>query len=196
MILDDLVRRARPELLSVILEGNAGDREPALALVRRMLSVDRDVTPFNRAAARIPWLAPLANRMLGVKPPRYSTLWEACVNAIVFQQVSLFAASVIMRRLLLALAPPFEREAFRWAGGRDGRVGQLRNRRRRRMGADVDAGDHLTRRTRGGATARAVPPRAGSGTRRWRGSRLAAAGEAARRGSTREAASTGNARVR
>jgi DNA-3-methyladenine glycosylase II len=50
--------------------------------------------------------------MLGVKPPRYPTLWEACVNAVVFQQVSLFAASAIMRRLLLALAPPLEREGL------------------------------------------------------------------------------------
>ncbi|MBK5186980.1 MAG: DNA-3-methyladenine glycosylase 2 family protein [Gemmatimonadaceae bacterium] len=48
--------------------------------------------------------------MRGVKPPRYPTLWEACVNAIVFQQVSLLAASAIMHRLLVALATPFERE--------------------------------------------------------------------------------------
>ncbi len=104
------VTQTRPEVLTVILEGKAGDR--AHALVRRMLGVDLDLTPFNRAASRLPWLAPLANRVLGVKPPRYPTLWEACVNAIVFQQVSLFAASAIMRRLLLALAPPFEREGL------------------------------------------------------------------------------------
>jgi DNA-3-methyladenine glycosylase II len=41
--------------------------------------------------------------MAGVKPPRYPTLWEACVNAVVFQQVSLAAASTITRRLILAL---------------------------------------------------------------------------------------------
>jgi DNA-3-methyladenine glycosylase II len=40
-----------------------------------------------------------------VKPPRYPTLWEACVNAILFQQVSLHAASAIMRRLIVALSP-------------------------------------------------------------------------------------------
>jgi DNA-3-methyladenine glycosylase II len=58
----------------------------------------------------LPWLAPLAHQMRGVKPPRYPTLWEACVNAIVFQQVSLFAASAIMQRLLVALAPAFPRD--------------------------------------------------------------------------------------
>lgn len=106
------ITQTGPEVLTVTLEGNAGDGADALALVRRMLGVDRDLTPFNRAAAPIPWLAPLANRMLGVKPPRYPTLWEACVNAVVFQQVSLFAASAIMRRLLLALSPPLEREGL------------------------------------------------------------------------------------
>jgi DNA-3-methyladenine glycosylase II len=47
--------------------------------------------------------------MRGVKPPRYPTLWEACANVIVFQQVSLLAASAIMRRLITALERPVER---------------------------------------------------------------------------------------
>src|SRR5450759_44144 len=106
------VAQTRPEVFTVILEGSPGEHAHALALVRRMLGVDRDLTSFNRAAKRIPWLAPLADRMRGVKPPRYSTLWEACVNAIVFQQLSLFAASAIMRRLLHALAAPLEREGL------------------------------------------------------------------------------------
>jgi DNA-3-methyladenine glycosylase II len=106
------VAQTKPKVLTVILEGSPSEHAQALALVRRMLGVDRDLTSFNRAAKRIPWLAPLAHRMLGVKPPRYPTLWEACVNAIVFQQVSLFAASAIMCRLLLVLAAPFEREGL------------------------------------------------------------------------------------
>jgi DNA-3-methyladenine glycosylase II len=43
-------------------------------------------------------------------PPRYPTLWEACVNAIVFQQLSLYAASTILRRLIVALGRPLESE--------------------------------------------------------------------------------------
>lgn len=104
------VVQASPATLTVTLEGAARDRTHALAVVRRMLGVDRDLAPFKRAAARLPWLAPLATQMRGVKPPRYPTLWEACVNAIVFQQVSLLAASAIMRRLLDALATPFDRD--------------------------------------------------------------------------------------
>jgi DNA-3-methyladenine glycosylase II len=83
--------------------GDARDHAGALDVVRRVLGVDRDVTPFERAARRVPWLNHLVARMRGVKPPRYPTLWEACVSSILFQQVSLSAASSISRRLTLAL---------------------------------------------------------------------------------------------
>lgn len=102
------VTQTRPETLSVALDGDEREHRRALALVRRMLGVDRDLTPFGRAAADVPWLMPLAARMRGVKPPRYATLWEACVNVIVFQQISLQAASAIMERLILALGRPVE----------------------------------------------------------------------------------------
>ena len=44
--------------------------------------------------------------MRGVKPPRYPSLWEACVNAVVFQQISIVAASAMLRRTILALGEP------------------------------------------------------------------------------------------
>ena len=97
-----------PEQLSVSLDGDTHDHPQALASLRRTFGVDRDLAPFNHAAAQIAWLAPLARRMLGVKPPRYPTLWEACVNAVVFQQVSLIAANAIMRRMVFALVPPLD----------------------------------------------------------------------------------------
>jgi len=80
-----------------------------LAIVRRMLGTDRELSHFDRAARGFPWLHPLAVRMRGVKPPRYPTLWEACVNTIVFQQVSLVAASSISERMIVALSAPIER---------------------------------------------------------------------------------------
>lgn len=89
--------------LSITIGSDPEHDSTALDLVCRMLAVDRDLTDFNLAASHIPWLAPLVTRMRGVKPPRYPTLWEACANAIVFQQVSLRAASAIMQRLVLAL---------------------------------------------------------------------------------------------
>jgi DNA-3-methyladenine glycosylase II len=94
--------------LLVTLEGESRRHLRALETVRRMLGTDRTLREFDRGAARIPWLRPLALRMRGVKPPRYPTLWEACVNAIVFQQVSIHAASAILRRYVVALGSPFE----------------------------------------------------------------------------------------
>jgi DNA-3-methyladenine glycosylase II len=102
--------QVNPATLIVTLDGDPREHKPALALVNRILGIDRDVADFSRAAEGIPWLRPLAQRMRGVKPPRYPTLWEACVNAIVFQQISLHAASAIMRRLILALGQSVDSE--------------------------------------------------------------------------------------
>ena len=96
------------DCLSITIEGDTKHDSTALALVCRMLAVDRDLTDFGLAASHIPWLGSLVTRMEGVKPPRYPTLWEACANAIVFQQVSLRAASTIMQRSVLALGQPVE----------------------------------------------------------------------------------------
>jgi hypothetical protein len=102
------VAQVSPEMLTVSVDGDEREHHRALALARRVLGVERDLTHFDRAAARIPWLKGLASRMRGVRPPRYPTLWEACVNAIVFQQISLRAASAIMRRLVIALGSPLQ----------------------------------------------------------------------------------------
>ena len=59
------VTQSAPDALVVELEGDAREHAPALALVKRTLGVDRDVASFNRAAERLPWLAPLARRMRG-----------------------------------------------------------------------------------------------------------------------------------
>ena len=103
------VAQERPDALSVRLEGGAhghGAHKGILTILRRMLGVERDLSSFDRAARDIAWLAPLAIRMRGVKPPRYPTLWEACVNAVLFQQLSLSSASAISRRMIMALSMP------------------------------------------------------------------------------------------
>lgn len=80
----------------------------AAALTVRMLGPEYDLHPFYRAVKAIPWLDALATRMRGIKPPRYPTLWEAIVNAVVFQQVSIHAASAILARIVTYLAKPIE----------------------------------------------------------------------------------------
>lgn len=107
------VRQVDARTLDVGIDGDRREHRRLLAVVRRTLGVEVDLTRFYRSASRIQWLHPLALRMRGVKPPRYPTLWEACVNAIVFQQVSVVAASAIMRRFIVALGEPLERYGAR-----------------------------------------------------------------------------------
>ncbi len=104
------VEQRAPATLTVTIEGDTFEYERVLALVGRILGVDRDVTQFEQAAAALPWLSPLALRMMGVKPPRYPSLWEAFVNVIAFQQLSLSSASAIVRRLVEAFEPSLERD--------------------------------------------------------------------------------------
>ncbi len=103
------VTQSRPDVLEVAVAGTSR-HEPVLAIVRRILGTERDVADFDRRARRMPWLTPLARRMRGLKPPRYPTLWEACVNTIVYQQISLQAASSVMRRLIHLLSDSVEYE--------------------------------------------------------------------------------------
>jgi DNA-3-methyladenine glycosylase II len=100
------VRQERADSIAVTIAGTASEHSQLLTLVRRMLGIDRDLAHFDHAAARMKWLRPLALHLRGLKPPRYPTLWEAFVNAIAFQQVSLQAASAIVRRLIMALGQP------------------------------------------------------------------------------------------
>ena len=102
------VTQPRADALAVSVIGSAGDTRRALATARRMLGTDRDLSEFRRRAQAVPWLAPLARRMRGLRPPRYPSLFEACANTIAFQQVSLHAASAIMRRLILAFGTKVE----------------------------------------------------------------------------------------
>jgi DNA-3-methyladenine glycosylase II len=104
------VVQPRPDALVIHVDGRGFGRDDAVALVERVLGVSRDLTAFYRAAAAIPWLESLVRRFRGLRPPRYPTLWEACVNAIAFQQVSVPAASAIVRRMVVALGHGVERD--------------------------------------------------------------------------------------
>ncbi len=95
-----LLSVAQPGPAELHVEVEGGGAFDAARVVERLLGTDVDLTPFDRAAAGVPWLAPLAAGARGVKPPRYPTLWEACVNAIVYQQISIHAAGAILRRAI------------------------------------------------------------------------------------------------
>ena len=67
--------------------------------VRGLLGVDIDLSDFHRLAAADAVLAPLASKLLGLRPPRYETLFEALTNAITCQQITLTAGLRILGRL-------------------------------------------------------------------------------------------------
>jgi DNA-3-methyladenine glycosylase II len=102
------VRQSDPGFLELGLEGD-GELEAFEPVVRRMLGLDANVKPFARRAAAIAWLKPVVRLMAGVRPPRYPSLFEASVNAIVFQQISIAAASSMMRRTIASLGAPRSR---------------------------------------------------------------------------------------
>jgi len=100
------VTQTGPTELTVDVTASGKKRFDPAALVERMLGIDVDLEPFYRGAAGVAWLAPLVAGARGVKPPRYPTVWEACVNAIVYQQISIHAAGAILRRVIERYAAP------------------------------------------------------------------------------------------
>jgi len=75
------VTQPRRNALSVAVKGNASEATRALASVRRMLGTERDLSSFHRHARTVAWLAPLARRLRGIRPPRYPTLFAALRRA-------------------------------------------------------------------------------------------------------------------
>jgi DNA-3-methyladenine glycosylase II len=91
----------RPRL-SVVVSGRQID-QPTEEFVRRTLDrlfgLSIDVSPFAAMAAPDPLLGPLAARMRGLKPPRFPTVFEALINGIACQQLSLAVGIELLNRL-------------------------------------------------------------------------------------------------
>jgi DNA-3-methyladenine glycosylase II len=89
-------------LLLIALESNAeltlGIQQGVKLLVQKVLGLAVDLRSFYVLAESSEVLAPLVKRFRGVKPPRFPTLFEALINAIACQQVSLEAAIQILSR--------------------------------------------------------------------------------------------------
>jgi DNA-3-methyladenine glycosylase II len=67
--------------------------------VRRLLGVDVDLRPFYRITEEDVRLRALRDRFLGVRPPRFPTLFEALANAVANQQLSLEVGIELLNRL-------------------------------------------------------------------------------------------------
>ena len=68
-------------------------------ILRRMLGLDLNLDEFYRFAARDARLAALTERFRGMRPPRFPTVFEALVNGIACQQMSLTLGIMLLNRL-------------------------------------------------------------------------------------------------
>lgn len=73
-----------------------GATEP---IVRGLLGTDVNLSRFHHMASNDSTLSRLAAKLVGLKPPRYPTLFEALTNAITCQQITLTAGLRILGRL-------------------------------------------------------------------------------------------------
>jgi DNA-3-methyladenine glycosylase II len=95
--------------LSALLTGRPIDQGTQLlarATLEKLLGLSVDLTAFAAIAEQDPLLGPLARRMRGLKPPRFPSLFEALVNGIVCQQISLAVGIHLLNRLTAAHGRP------------------------------------------------------------------------------------------
>ncbi len=85
-------------------------RAQAASAVERLLGIGLDLGPFYRLADRDESLQPLAQQFCGFKPPRFLTLFEALVNGIACQQLTLTVGILLLNRLAAAYGPALATE--------------------------------------------------------------------------------------
>ena len=69
------------------------------AALERLLGIRIDLQKFYRLSEKDQWLKPLANQFQGMKPPRLLTPFEALVNAVTCQQLTLTMGIRLLNRL-------------------------------------------------------------------------------------------------
>lgn len=101
--------------LSVRVSGDARHARAEAAARRTLghvLGLDLDLTAFYAVAAAEPPLDELADRFRGMRPPRFPSMFEALLNGVACQQISLQAGLTLLNRLTLAFGeapgPPQE----------------------------------------------------------------------------------------
>jgi DNA-3-methyladenine glycosylase II len=77
-------------------------------LVQKMLGLDLDLQPFYALFDNDEVIGVLVHQFVGVKPPRFPTLFEALINAIACQQVTLDVGILMLNRLAEKFGPVFE----------------------------------------------------------------------------------------
>ena len=84
------------------------DRSHVTATIVKMFGMRLDLSGFYILAGQDPDLCRLVDTFPGRKPPRFPTAFEAAVNGIACQQLSLNVGILILNRLSQACAPSLE----------------------------------------------------------------------------------------
>jgi DNA-3-methyladenine glycosylase II len=79
------------------------ERRELGAQLHRLLGIDVDLQAFYEVADADPRTGALKARFLGVRPPRFPTLFEALANAVANQQLSLEVGLTLLNRLTTEL---------------------------------------------------------------------------------------------
>lgn len=74
-------------------------KRAAIISIERLLGIKVDLSDFYKFASRQPRLKELAERFRGFKPPRFASVFEAVVNGITCQQLSLTVGIIFLNRL-------------------------------------------------------------------------------------------------
>jgi DNA-3-methyladenine glycosylase II len=104
------VTQTGPAELHIVVSGDRPARiarPPVAAALERMLGLSVNLGGFYRRSARDPVLAPLVKQFRGLKPPRFPTLFEALVNGMACQQVTLTLGITLLNRLAEAYGVPY-----------------------------------------------------------------------------------------
>ncbi|HMA06001.1 MAG TPA: DNA-3-methyladenine glycosylase [Methanomicrobiales archaeon] len=87
-----------------------GIRKVAGETVSRLFNLDLDLSPFEREVGADPVMSAMSQRLRGLKPPRTATVFEALIDSITEQQISLTAAHSIERRIVRTFGGTLEVE--------------------------------------------------------------------------------------
>lgn len=98
----------RPRLTATLTGPGIGHEAetPARAALSRLLGLTVDLSAFVALASRDPVLGELVPPLRGLKPPRFPSVFEAVVNAIACQQLSLGVGIHLLNRLTAAWGRP------------------------------------------------------------------------------------------
>ncbi len=117
-VLVEIRQRGRRETPRLYVTAHTDAPFPGLqkqltATLTRLLGIDIELTDFYQLAAEHRQLQKLAQPFVGMKPPRYASLFECLCNAIACQQVSLASGIQLLNRFAEHYGQPFDTTPFR-----------------------------------------------------------------------------------